>query len=275
VGYTEGRNIELDLRFPAERIERFDSLAAELVGLKVDVLVAVTLRAALAAKRATTTIPIVFIAIPDPVGSNIVESLARPSGNITGLSTMAVELTPKRVQLLKEAVGDLSRVALLVNATDKDGTRRYVDAGRVVANPLGISITPVEVSTPDEFERAFAVMNEKHLQAVVLGQDGLFFSDMASAKRLGQLAINHNLPMIAYRSELAEGGALMSYGPDMPASFRRLGVFIDKILKGAKPSDLPVEQPTKFEFFINTKTAKTLGVKIPPNLLAIADEAVE
>jgi putative tryptophan/tyrosine transport system substrate-binding protein len=175
LGYREGQNIQLEMRFPAEKIEQFYALAVELVDLKVDILVAVTLRAALAAQRATATIPIVFLAVPDPIGSHVVDSLARPSRNITGLSTMAVEVTSKRLQLLKEAVGNLSRVALLVNASDTEGTRRYVDAGRVVADPLGISIVPVGVSAQDEFDRAFSEMKEKQLQAVVLGQDGLFF----------------------------------------------------------------------------------------------------
>jgi putative ABC transport system substrate-binding protein len=274
LGYNEGQNIILEYRFPAEKLERFQALAVELVDLKVDILIAVTLRAALAAQRATTTIPILFLAIPDPIGSKLVDSLANPGGNITGLSTMAVELTPKRVQLLKEAVGNLSRVALLVNATDKEGTLRYVEAGRTAADPLGVSITPIEVATTGEFEQAFAAMNQRKLQGVVLGQDGLFFSDMASAERLARLALHHKLPMIAYRRELAQGGALMAYGPDNPASFRRVGVFIDKILKGAKPADLPVEQPSKFEFFINLDTAKALGVTVPRSLLARADEVI-
>jgi putative tryptophan/tyrosine transport system substrate-binding protein len=275
VGYEEGRNIKLELRFPAEELERFNALAAELVALQVDILVAVSLRGARAAQRATATIPVVFLAVPDPVGSNIVDSLDKPGKNITGLSTMAVELTPKRLQLLKDAVVGLSRVGLLVNATDTEGTRHYINAARTVADPLGISMVPVEVSTSDEFERAFSEMNEKHLQAVVLGQDGLFFSDMASAERLGQLAIKHNIPMMAYRGELAEAGAFMSYGPNNPASFRRVGIFIDKILKGAKPADLPVEQPTTFEFFINMKTGKALGLSVPYSLLAIADRVFD
>jgi len=276
VGYVEGQNIILEIRFPAEKLERFQVLANELVELKVDVLLAVTLRAAQAAQRATESIPIVFIAVPDPVGSKIVKSLSKPGGNITGISTMAVELTPKRVQLLRDGVGSsLTRVALFVNATDKDGTARYIEAGRTTADPLGISIAAVEVSAREEFQEAFSAMKHKGFNGVVLGQDGLFFSNMESAENLAGLAIRNNLPMIAYRKELVLGGALMAYGPDNSASFRRAGVFIDKILKGAKPADLPVEQPTRFELVVNLKTAKALGLALPPAFLGLADEVVE
>jgi putative ABC transport system substrate-binding protein len=271
-GYVEGQNVTLENRFPAEIPERFVSLAAELAALKVDVLVAINRIAALAAQRATTTIPIVFVAIPDPVGSKLVASLAHPGGNITGLSNFAHDLTAKRVELLKATVPNVSRVALLVNPNDIDSAKVYVKESRAAADKLGLFIQPFEIRTPGDLVPAFDKMREEHLDGVVVSQDGLFF---ATRKNIADLALARGLPLAVYSRETVDAGALVSYGPSNSAIFRRAGYYVDKILKGTSPADLPVEQPTKFEFIINLKTAKALGLTIPPSLLATADEVIE
>jgi putative ABC transport system substrate-binding protein len=271
-GYVHGQNIIVENRFPNEQPERFQSLAVELADLKVDIMVTVTRQAALAAKRATTTIPIVFLAVPDPLESKLVESLARPGGNITGYSSMSVELVPKRIELLNQAVSGLSRIALVVNANYEDGARRNFEAAQRAASHLGITVQLVGVRSVGDFEPAFASMSRSDVQGVVLTQDGLFYANMG---RVAQLALEHRLPMIVYAKEMSEAGALMSYGQNLPAYFRRAANYIDKILKGAKPADLPVEQPTMFDFFINEKTAKSLGVNIPPTLLALVGSTGE
>jgi putative ABC transport system substrate-binding protein len=273
LGYISGKNIILEHRFPNEDPERFVSLAAELVQLKVDVLVAVTRHAALAAQGATQTIPIVFMVVPDPVGMKLVDTLSRPGKNITGMTNMAVELVPKRVQLLKEAVMTLSRMALLVNASYPGAARRYIEIGEAAARPLGVTLQPVEVRTADDLESAFSVVTRSRLQGVSLTVDGLFYAQQA---RIARLAQERNVPLIGYTREMVdEAGMLMSYGPSNVASFNRTAYFVDKILKGAKPADLPVEQPTKFELAINLKTAKVLNLAIPPSLLVRADKVIE
>jgi putative tryptophan/tyrosine transport system substrate-binding protein len=219
VGYVEGRNIILENRFPAEQPERFQALAAELVRINVDTLFTVTRLAALAAQRATKTIPIVFMAVADPVGDRLVATLARPGGNITGLSNMALELTPKRIELLKEVVG-LSRVALLANATDPEGVRRYLDLSNRAVGHLGVTIEPIEVRVPEDFERAFVEISRKGLQGVIVTQDGLIYNEQP---RMLRLALQHKLPLIGYSREMAANGALMSYGPNNALMFRRAG----------------------------------------------------
>jgi putative ABC transport system substrate-binding protein len=271
IGYVEGHNIILENRFPAEQPDRFDALAAELVRINVDILFTVTRLAALAAQRATKTIPIVFMAVADPVGSKLINTLAHPGGNITGLANMALELTPKRFELLKEIVG-LSRAALLVNATDPAGVR-YVEMSNMAVGPLGVTVQPIEVRAPDDFEKAFSEISKRGLQGVVTTQDGLIYNEQPQMFRL---ALQHRLPLIGYTREMAENGALMSYGPNNAAMFRRAGTFVDKILKGTEaPGDLPVEQPTKFELVINMKTAKALAIDVPPLMLARSDEVIE
>jgi len=272
LGYVEGRNIVLENRFPAEQRERFISLAAELVQLKPDVLVAVSRPAAMAAQRATTTIPIVFSVVPDPVGDKLVKSLARPGGNITGLSNMALDLSAKRIELLKEMVGGLSRVALLVNAGDADGARRYVKQTQAAAGPLGITIEPVEVRGLGEIPRAFSRIDQLNVNGLVVTADSLF---TVERKHIIQLALERRLPTMMHSRETAQAGALMSYAPSYVLMLRRTAVYVDKILKGVRPADLPVEQPTKFELVINLKTAKALGITVPPSLLARADEVIE
>jgi putative ABC transport system substrate-binding protein len=271
-GYVEGQNIILENRFPAENPERFVSLAAELAALNVNVLVAINRIAALAAQRATTTIPIVFVAVPDPVGSKLVASFAHPGGNITGLSNFAHDLTAKRVEFLKTTVPNVSRVALLVNPNDRDSAKIYLEEGRTAAEKLGLILLPIEIRTRDDLVPAFSKMGDDQIDGVVEAQDGLFF---VTRKDIADLAMARRLPLLVFSRETAEAGALASYGPSNSAIFRRAGYYIHKILKGAKPADLPVEQPTKFEFIINLKTAKVLGLTVPPTLLTTADEVIE
>ena len=273
LGYTDGKNIIFEHRFPNEQPERFVALAAELARLNVDVLIAVTRQAALAAQNATQTIPIVFMVVPDPVGSKLVDSLARPGGNTTGMTNMAVELVPKRVELLKAAIPGLARMALLVNASYPEAARRYVEAGQTAARPLGIALQPMEVRSAADFERAFSMTSQQKLQGVSLTVDGLFY---ANQRLLAQLAQERRLPLIGYAREMADGaGMFMSYGPSNVASFHRTAYFVDKILRGTKPADLPVEQPTKFELVINLKTAKALGLTIPQSVLLRADQVIQ
>jgi putative ABC transport system substrate-binding protein len=272
VGYTDGENIILEQRFPNEDPVLFKRYAEELVALKPDVLATVTRPAAIAMMQATTTIPTVFIVVPDPIGSRIVDNLARPRDNVTGLSTMAVELTPKRIEILKETIPSLSRVALIVNMSDPVGAQRYIEVAQEAAKPLGVVVRRYEVRRAADFEGVLARIAQDGQQAVVLMQDGLFYAEQ---RRIGDIGIRYKMPIIAFAKELSRSGMLMSYGPNIPDIFMRAGVFIDKILNGAKPSDLPVEQPTKFELFVNAKTAQAIGLALQPTLLARADEVVE
>ena len=272
LGHVEGRNIVLENRFPAEKSERFISLAVELAKLEPDVLVAVSRPAALAAQRATTTVPIVFSLVPDPVGDKLVESLARPGGNITGLSNMALDLSAKRIELLKDMVGGLSRVALLVNAGDPEGARRYVKQSEAAAAPLGITIEPVEVQGLGEIPHAFSKIDQLKVNGLVGTADSLF---TVERKNIIRLAIERRLPVMKHSRQTAQDGALMSYAPSYELIMRRTASYVDKIIKGVKPADLPVEQPTKFELVINLRTAEALGLTVPPSLLAHADEVFE
>ena len=272
LGYIDGENIIFEHRFPNEQPERFFALAAELAQIKVDVLIAVTRQAAIAAQSATTTIPTVFIAVPDPVGSKLVDNLARPSGNITGLTNMAVELVPKRMEMLKEAIPGLSRMALLVNASSPD-KRLYIEIAESAARSLGITVQPVEIRTPADIERAFSIASENRLQGMCLTSDGLIY---VQQQRLAQLAQDWKLPLIGYTREMAPlPGMLMIYGASNVALFNRAAYYVDRILKGSKPADLPVEQPTVIELTVNLKTAKALGVQIPLMLLAKTNEVIE
>ena len=272
LGYVEGQNIILDHRFPAEVPERFVSLAAELAASKVDVLVAINRTAALAAQRATKTIPVVFVAVADPVGSQLVASLARPGGNITGLSNMALDLTAKRLEFLTLVVPGLRRIALIVNGNDTGGSRRYIEECWPAAERLKVALDPVEIRAPGDLQPAFSAMAGSGVDGVVVTQDGLFF---VTRQDIAFLALRHRLPSIVYSRETAEAGALASYGPDNQGIFRRTGVYVDRILKGASPSDFAVEQPTTFQLIVNLKTARALNIEIPPTLLARADELIE
>jgi putative tryptophan/tyrosine transport system substrate-binding protein len=270
LGYVEGKNIHLDHRFPAEKPERFRILARELVEAKPDVIIAVTLLGALELKKATSTIPIVFVLVPDPIGSGLAESLARPGGNTTGLSLMAVDLSGKRLQLLKEAVPNLSRVALLVDAATSSNDL-MIKANQAAANALQITLWPVEVTAPDQIEPVFSKIVEDHADAVMRVTGPMLFNERA---RVGAAVMAHRLPGMCVIAEEVPYGYLMSYGQDFPDFFRRAVAYADKILKGAKPADLPVEQPTKFKLVLNLRTASTLGVGFPPSLMLSADEMI-
>jgi putative ABC transport system substrate-binding protein len=272
LGYVNGRTIMLEHRFPNEHPELFESLAAELVALKVDVLVAVTPLAAFAAQRATTTIPIVFILVPDPVERKLVNSLARPGGNITGLTHISIDLSAKRLELLKEAFPRATRVALLLNANDQSGTRRYISESKIAAAALRLDVQPMPLASVGDIGQVFDKIVEARLEIVAAVPDGLMFQ---GRNLLAQSAIAHHLPLIVYSRETLMAGGLMSYGPDIPNIFHRAGAYVDKLLKGEKPSDLPVELPTKFEFLINLRTAKALGLELSPTMLSRADEVIE
>jgi putative tryptophan/tyrosine transport system substrate-binding protein len=271
LGYIEGKNIELIHRFPAEKPDRFRALARELVESKVDSIIAVTALGAQEVKRATTTIPVVFVVVPDPVGIGLVESLARPGGNLTGLSLMAVDLSGKRLSLLKEAVPKLSRVALLVDSTEPTA-QRFTNAYRAAAAALGLSLLSVDVPTPDAIDQAFSELAHGGADGVVMAGSAMQFNERS---RIGSLAIAQKLPTIVGIGEMVPYGPLLSYGQDFPDFFRRAVHYIDRIIKGAKPAELPVEQPTKFKLMINLKAAKALGLEVPPTLLARADEVIE
>jgi putative ABC transport system substrate-binding protein len=272
LGYVEGQNFSLENRFAAEQYERFNALAVKLARFKVDVLVAVTAPAALAAQRATSSIPVVVVAIGDPVALKLVEGLAHPGGNITGLSGMSSPLSAKRLQLFKETVLPLSRVALLVNPSNPQPNRNIVDDTQAGAEALSIKVRAVEARTPGEIERAFSLATEVRANGVIVAADAMFWNER---ERIAALAMRHRLPtMFSWRDPVDSGG-LMSYGVSLTAQFQRVAFYVDKILKGAKPADLPVEQPTRFELVINLKTAKALGITVPQSVLLRADEVIE
>jgi putative tryptophan/tyrosine transport system substrate-binding protein len=272
LGYVEGKTLVLENRFPNEQPERMLTMAKELVALPVDVLVAVTAPSALAAQSATATIPIVFVVVPDPVAAGLVSSLSRPGGNITGTSHITVELSAKRLQMLKEAIPTLSRVALLVNPTDQLMSPRYIAESQTAAAALGIAVRAVEARGKDDFEQAFNGIVGDRLEAVSVGANGLFFQ---ARDIMARMALERRLPLIAYSKETFDAGAFMSYGADQIPIFRRTATYVDKILKGTKPADIPVELPTQFQFRINLRTAKALGLTVPTSLIATADEVTE
>ena len=272
LGYVEGQTIRLEHRFPAEQYERFAAFAAELVRLPVDVLVPVTAPAAVAAKKATSSIPIVFLLVPDPVSSGLVENLARPGGNATGFSTIATDLAAKRVELLKQAVPGTARVAVLVNAGAAEVASRTLAEIRPAAARLGVTIQPIEARLPADLAHAFAVIARDRFDGVAVAPDGMFYNER---RHIAELSLKHRLPTVHPSRDTVVAGSFMSYGPDLEAICRRAPAYVDKILKGAKPTDLPVEQPTKFELAINAKTARALGLTIPPSLLLRADQIIE
>ena len=270
-GYFEGRNVVIEWRSAKGDYNRVPELVADLIQSRVDVIVLDSTVATEASKRSTSTIPIVMALVTDPVGSGLVESLAHPGGNVTGLSVMTMELNSKRLQLLKEVTPQLTRAAVLWNP-DHPSHSKVVEDLKVVARSLSIKLSPVGLRTPEQFAQAFSEVSQAQAQALYVVEDPIFFAHRVS---LLQLASAARLPTIHELRRFPEAGALMSYGPDLHDLFRRSAIYVDRIFKGAKPADLPVEQPTKFELVINLKTATALGLEVPPTLLAIADEVIE
>jgi putative ABC transport system substrate-binding protein len=270
-GYIEGKNIVLEKRSSEGRSERFPEVAAELVGMKVNLIMVFTTPAALAAKRATTTIPILFVTAIDPVGTGLAVSLARPGGNVTGLTTLSPELSTKRLELIKEVVPHLSRVGVLWNAANSANSlvlQQMSDAAR----RLAVVLQHHEVRGPDDFTGSFVAIAQQHPDALVVPSDSLMFRHRQEITRF---ALDARLPSIFEPREMVVGAGLLAYGPSYPEMFRRAAFYVDRLLKGVKPADLPFEQPTKFELVINLKTAKALGLTIPPSLLARADEVIQ
>jgi putative ABC transport system substrate-binding protein len=272
-GYVEGDNLVIEERYAAGRVERLSALAAELVRLKVDILVTAPAGSAFFAKKATSTIPIVFIGEPDPVGTGLVASLARPGGNVTGLADAHIDLVPKRLELLKEIAPAASRVAVLWNPANPS-TRPQLRIAEAAAPALDVTVLPAGVTGPrrDDVDRAFETLaKDRPGSLLVVGDATLGIH----RHRIAELAIKRRLPTSGSHGAWAETGLLMSYGTDFVDLFRRSALLVDKILKGARPVDLSVEQPTKFELVINLKTAKALGLTVPPSLLARADRVIE
>jgi len=268
LGYVEGRSVRFEERWAHGRIDRLPRLAAELVQLRVDILVTGGGESARAAKKATATIPIVMATGADPVRLGVVESLGRPGGNVTGVTSLSTELIAKRVELLRELLPKASRIAVLSDGTSNSlMSVREVEA---VARSLGFATHPISAAHLDDFDRALTAAG-KEQALIVIASPPLF----TERKRIADLALKHRLPTVVGGREYAEAGGLFSYAVSYPALFRRAALYVDRILKGAKPADLPVEQPTTFELVINLKTAKALGLTIPPSLLLRADQLIE
>ena len=270
LGYAEGKNIIIEYRFAEGKVEHLPDLAAELVRLKVEVIVTSGVPQLLAAKQATSTIPIVGGGAGDLLGAGLVSSLARPWGNITGLTSISTDIVGKQLELLKEAVPRVSRVGVLWHGADPYGRRNF-KASEVTAQSLGMQVQPLEVRGLEEFESAFKAAAEARAHAIMILQTNL---TNTHRKRIVELASKRRLATMLGESGLMDSGGLMSYGPNYADMFRRAATYVDKILKGAKPAGLPVEQPTKFEFIINLKTAKQIGLSVSPNVLARADRVI-
>jgi putative ABC transport system substrate-binding protein len=270
LGYIEGKNVIYETRSAEGNLDRFSALAEELVRLKVDVLLTTSPDETLAAKNATKTIPIVFFAQSDPAASGLVDSLARPGGNITGITTIATELSGKRLELLKETIPTLSRVAVMWNP--KMSGESWKES-QLAARELGLQLHSMEVTSADKFESAFKEAIKAGSAAIAVTQNPLISS--TNQKQVVALAMKSRLPAIFPRGDYVTNGGLMSYGADQAEPYRRGAVIVDKILKGAKPADIPIEQPTKFELVINLITAKKIGIKIPPSILARADRVIK
>jgi putative tryptophan/tyrosine transport system substrate-binding protein len=272
LGWVEGQNIVIDYRFAEGRFDRLPALAAELVRLKVDIIVSGGTQGVTAAKNATEAIPIVMITVRDPIGTGLIASLARPGGNVTGMSGSAgLEIVGKQLELLKEVVPKIRRVAILSNPGNAYHPVAIGDLN-MAARSLGVQLKLLEARGPTEFDRAFAAMATERVGALLVLSDTIFNSH---GTRLADLAARNRLPAAYGVRESVEAGGLMSYGSSLRDLYRRCAAFVDKILKGAKPADLPVEQPTKFELVINLKTAKALGLTISPSLLQGADELIQ
>jgi putative ABC transport system substrate-binding protein len=271
LGYVEGQNVAIEYRFASGQVERLPELAAELVRLKLDVIVTPTTPASLAAKQATSTIPIVFAGVADAVGAGLIASFARPGGNITGLASISAELGGKRLELLKQVAPKASRVAVLYNPADRSNVLALKELQKS-APALGLRLQPLEVRGPGEFEGAFVAMTRERAHALFGAAGVLTFEHR---KAIVDLAAKNQIPAMWGHRQFVDAGGLMSYAVNWYDQLRRTATFVDKILKGAKPADLPVEQPTKFELVINLKAAKALGLTISPSLLQRADEVIQ
>jgi putative ABC transport system substrate-binding protein len=274
LGYVEGRNVVIEYRSAEGKLERLPALAAELVAVKVDVIVVGAEPHALAAKQATRTLPIVFATAADPVASGLVTSLARPGSNVTGLATLSPELVGKRLELLKQVVPGVSRVAVLWHpggAGERTGKDMLKEA-EVGARALGVQLQVVEARGPADFDRAFSDITRARPGALTVWTSPALYNER---RRLVDLAAKHRLPAVYPAREFVDAGGLMAYGPNIADLYQRAATYVDKILKGAKPADLPIEQPTKFELVINLKTAKALGLTIPQSVLGRADEVIQ
>jgi putative ABC transport system substrate-binding protein len=271
LGYVEGETIALEVRWAEGRYERMPELVAEMVRLKVDVLVVAATPGALAAKKATTTIPVVMVGVGDPVGSGLVASLARPGGNLTGLSLLTPEISGKRLQLLKEVVPKVSRVAVLRNPNNQIHAVFWQET-QGAARKLGVQLQALEVRGPEDFDGAFRASTRERAGALFVFDDGL---TLGYRTWIVALAAKARLPAIYGFREFPDVGGLMSYGANFPDLFRRTAAYVDKILKGAKPADLPVEQPTRFEMVVNLKAAKALKLTIPQSVLIRADQVIQ
>ncbi len=271
LGYVEGRNIVIDWRYAEGKLNKLPDLAAELVRLKADLIVAVSPQSVQAAKEATTTVPIVMVAVADPVTYGFVTSLARPGGNVTGMAFLLPEISTKRLELLREIMPKLSRVAVLWNASNpyRALDLRVLQAG---ARAVGVTLLSLEVRGLDDLERAFEAASRERADGLLTLEDPF---TVAHRTRIVDLALKHRLPAIYAEQVFIQTGGLMSYGPVLLENFRRGAAIVDKILKGAKPADLPVEQPTRFELVINLKAAKALGLTLPASLLLRADKVIE
>jgi putative tryptophan/tyrosine transport system substrate-binding protein len=269
LGYIEGRNLSIEYRSADGRGERFAELAAELVSLKVDLILARGTPAALAAKKATRSIPVVIVSIADPL--QVVASLAHPGGNITGLSNQTPDFEAKRLELLRALVPQVARVAMLYNMSNPYYPARWAEM-EVTAKSLGIQAQLLDARNPEDLERVFDAASSQHADGLIVAADGLF---QGNRKRISELAATHRLPAIYQSREFVQAGGLIAYGPSYPDLYRRATTYIDKILKGANPGDLPIEQPTKFGLVINLKTAEALRLTIPQSLLLRADEVIQ
>lgn len=270
LGYFEGKNIVVERRFAAGRYDELPELAAELVRLKVDVILAASTPVAHSAKKATSAIPVVMV-VADPIGTGLVSSLAKPGGNLTGLSDFHGDLITKRLEILKEVVPSASRIAVLLNPGNPSCSLQMKDLA-AVAPALGLTLFAVEARVPDEIAPGFTTMKMQRAGAVLVCGDRLFST---YRRPIFDLANKNRFPAIYSTKEYPEAGGLMSYGANFPDLYRRAATYVDKILKGTKPADLPVEQPTKFEFIVNLKTAKQIGLAIPPNVLVRADKVIK
>jgi putative ABC transport system substrate-binding protein len=271
LGYVEGKNVVIEWRWAENQPDQIPRLAAELAGLSLDVIVTGGTSSARALKTATRTIPIVMALVGDPVGTGLVDSLARPGANLTGFSDFAPALTAKRLEILKELAPQASRVAVMLNQTNPN-TRVEFDAARNAAKALGIELIPLEISEPATLEAAFAKIMQQRPGAFTLLTDPMLYSQRS---RIVKLVAEHPLPAMYPQPEFVDAGGLISYGQNSRETFRRSAIYVDRILKGTRPGDLPIEQPTKFEMVVNMKTAKALGVTMPQSILVRADRVIE